>query len=54
MICPFCGREIPSGESRCIHCAEFSEYGYFNEIDDMFEEDGGEDFQQDGFDGYDE
>lgn len=54
MICPFCQNEIPDGETRCSRCAEFSEYGYFNEVDDLFEDDADSDFQDEAFDGYDD
>ena len=54
MICPFCQNEIPDGETRCGRCAEFSEYGYFNEVDDLFEDDTDSDFQDEAFDGYDD
>ena len=54
MICPFCQNEIPVGEIRCVHCSQFKEYGYFNEIDDLFEEENECDYLDDAFDGFDE
>ena len=54
MLCPFCQNEIPEGETRCSRCSAFSEYGYFNEIDDLFEDDADSDFQDEAFDGYDD
>lgn len=54
MICPFCQNEIPEGESRCLRCAELEEYGSFDEIDELFEEEHDADFLDEAFDGFDD
>ena len=54
MICPFCQNKIPEGETRCPHCIGIEEYGSFDEIDELFEEESDTDFLDDAFDGFDE